>query len=365
MNEMILDFKQWFVLSEIGDDPIDTKRGSELFQDPAMECAMYILYRQAYDPVSARDREEDITHHMTTTGASRQDAEAQFPEKPAWSHREWTRPSGGGTRAPAWLFTGVFPNEQDLEVIRQAMQGGAAATPAAAPMESVMGGKAIIQQVADQLLPTLKMSYAGGLAWRDDKADSIKLTGLWGNNKIAKIRAGATVVHNANQSGKEIFTGADAALKEVIEKAETMMPSFHSKGKVPAPTLGLQQPPKEVIPLLYELLIQHPAAKGSGEWQGYNPETGGMYFQLSGSGKREKFIFGNRPMWKNAISKALQKAGVSSGKAMQAKQALQSGRFMATMAVTMINQALRKAIPGNWPDVSANGLLWLLGHLEC
>jgi len=36
------------------------------------------------------------------------------------------------------------------------------------------------------------------------------------------------------------------------------MPKFHKKGVVPSPTLGLETPPKDVIPLLYDMIISHP-----------------------------------------------------------------------------------------------------------
>lgn len=355
---MILEFKQWFVLNEIGDAAIETKRGSELFADPAMEAAMYVLYRHAYDPINKRDREEEIQHH-TSQGSSPEEAESMATTSPVgWSHGEWTKPSSGGTRSPKWIFTGVFPNQQDLETIRQMMQGGGGA-----PMEGA--NSQAVQRVADQIIqqgqPNFK--YAGGLSWRDDKPGSVKIVGMWGNSGMAKIQAASEVVHNANQKGLEIFTGADAALKQIIDSAEQKMPKFHAAGKTAAPTLGLTTPPKEVIPLLYDMLTQHPAAQGSGKWTGYNPETGGMKFQLSGSGEREKFVYGNKPMWKNGIGKALAKAGVSPSKAAQAKMALQGGGVMGNMAASMINQKLQQNFPGSGA-IPASGLLWLLNQME-
>ena len=354
---MMLDFKQWFVLSEIGEANIETKRGQELFADPAMEAAMYVCYRQAYDPVNKRDREEEIQHH-TKQGFSPDEAESRATTSAtAWSHGEWTYPSSGGTRAPEWIFTGVFPNEQDLNAIRQMMQNGH-------PMEA-WGNKnksnGQIQKIGDQIMQSGQpnMSYAGGLSWRDDNPGSIKIVGTWGNNGIAKMRGAAQVVTQANEKGLEIFTGADAQLKAMIDNAEKKMPAFHKKGIVPAPTLGLQSPPKEVIPLLYNILTNHPGARGSGQWTGHNPETGGMKYQLSGSGEREKFIFGNKPMWKSQIGKAFQ--GVNPQQLIQAKQALQAGGMMGTMAANMINQKLKQKFP-DAGDVPAAGLLWLLNQ---
>lgn len=356
---MILDFKQFFTLCEIGEGNIETKRGAELFGDPAMEAAMYIAYRQAYDPINKKDRDEEIAHH-TGQGLSPEEAERKATTSAtAWSHGEWTYPSSGGTRAPEWIFTGVFPNEQDLNTIRQMMGGGQ-------PMEAFGNRKnhsMQIQKIGDQIMQSgqLPMSYVGGLAWRDDNPGSIKIVGTWGNNGIAKMRGAAQVVSQANEKGLEIFTGADAQLKQMIDKAEKTMPSFHKKGLVPSPTLGLQSPPKEVIPLLYDILTNHPGARGSGSWTGYNPETGGMKYQLSGSGEREKFIFGNKPMWKSQIGKALQ--GVQPQQLAQAKQALQAGGMMGNMAANMINQRLQQRFP-NAGAVPASGLLWLLSQVE-
>jgi len=349
----ILDFKQWLVLTEIGESNIETKRGSELFADPAMEVAMYVLYRHSYDPINKRDREEEIKHHVSQ-GSSPDEAEGLAKTSAVgWSHGEWTKPSSGGTRSPKWIFTGTFPNEQDLNAIR-AMMG----------QSQGFGGNPQIQQIADQIIQTGQpsMQYAGGLSWRDDKPGSIKIVGTWGNNSIAKMRAAAQVINNANTKGLEVFTGADAQLRQMIDDAEKKMPKFHQKGIVPAPTLGLQTPPKEVIPLLYDMLTQHPAARGSGDWDGFNPETGGMYMNLSGTGRREKFVYGNKPMWKNGIGKALQKAGVTADKAGQARMALQSGGPMAGMAAQMINQKLKKIFP-NSNDIPASGLIWLLSQV--
>lgn len=352
----MLDFKQWFTICEIGEGNIETKRGADLFGDPAMETAMYITYRQAYDPVNKRDREEEIQHH-TTQGLSPEEADRKATTSAtAWSHGEWTRPASGGTRAPEWLFTGIFPNEQDLTAIREMMQSS--------PMEAWnnKAGNGQIQKIGDQIMQSgqLPMSYAGGLSWRDNNPGSIKIVGTWGNNGIAKMRGAAQVVTQANESGLEIFTGADAQLKQMIDNAEKKMPIFHKKGLVPAPTLGLQSPPKEVIPLLYDILTKHPGARGSGQWTGHNPETGGMKFQLSGSGEREKFIFGNKPMWKSQIGKALQ--GVNPQQLMQAKQALETGGMMGNMAANMINQKLKEKFP-NAGNIPASGLLWLLNQM--
>jgi hypothetical protein len=312
----MLFFREWLI-NEIGEGVMQTKHGSELFADPAMEIAMYMLYRQAYDSVSERD----------------------FGK--AWSIDQWKTPSAGGTRAPAWEFTGIFPNESDLQLIRNEMGDDA-------------------QETADKLIsagrPTL--SNCGGLSWRE-RPGMIKLTGMWGSNSFAKMRAGAEVVHHANTNGMEIFTGADAALKDIIEKAERVMPKFYKMGKVPSPTMGLETPPKEVIPLLYDIIAKNPSARGSGEWTGYNPNTGAMKFNLSGSGERDKFIYGNKLMWQKGISKALSSLGIGSGQIEMAKKALGAGGFMASMASHQINKALKNYYP-NVPEIPPSGLLWLL-----
>lgn len=317
-----MEFKNWFDLTELTTGELETVRGAQVFQNPALQVAMYMLYRQAYDSISE--------------GGS------------AWSHSEWTRPSTGGTRAPAWIFTGIFPNEAELSVIQQALEGNHD-----------------IQQVADQLLASGSpaLFQCGGVSYRDDKPGMIKLTGMWGKSSPAKMRAAAEIIHQANVTQKEIFTGADQALKNLIDKAEEKMPKFHQKGMVPAPSLGLSTPPKEVVPLLYDILVQNPAASSGGHWTGYNPETGGLKINLTGSGEREKFIYGNRQMWKNSVSKALAKSGVGPNQVAQAKQILSGGGMMANMAANQINKALQKSFPGA-ANVPASGLLWLLGAVE-
>lgn len=317
-----MEFRNWINLVELTTGELETVRGAQVFQNPALEVAMYMLYRQAYDSISE--------------GGS------------AWSHSEWTRPSTGGTRAPAWIFTGIFPNEAELSVIQQAL-----------------GESNDVQQVADQLLEAGNpaLFQCGGVSYRDDKPGMIKLTGMWGKSSPAKMRAAAQIIHQANVSQKEIFTGADAALKNLIDKAEEKMPKFHQKGIVPAPSLGLSTPPKEVIPLLYDILVKNPAASSGGHWQGYNPETGGLKINLTGTGEREKFIYGNKQLWKNSVSKALAKGGVGPDKVTQAKQFLSAGGMMGNMAANQINKVLQKSFPGS-AFVPASGLLWLLSAAE-
>jgi hypothetical protein len=352
-----MDFKQWMILSEVSDSTIATYRGAELFKDPAMEVAMYMLYRQAYDPISSADREEEINHHMTNHGIGREEAEGMAKSSgKAWSHGEWTKPSSGGTRSPEWVFSGIFPNESDLEIIRQSTQG-------------IQGyNKSAIQQIADQLLaagqPALK--ECGGLSYRDDSPEVIKLTGTWGANTTAKMRSAAAVIHKANTDGRQIFTGADSKLKELIDRANDPngpMGKFHKKGMVPSPTLGLSTPPKEVIPLLYDVIVSSPSANSGGQWTGYNADTGALKINLAGSGQREKFIYGNKPMWQKSITQALNKSGFSApAKLQQAKSALDAGGFMAQMASQQINKVLKQSFP-NAPDVPATGLSWLLNQV--
>ena len=338
-----MNFRKW-MLSELS-EVILTHKGSELFNNPAMEVAMYMLYRHAYDPISTADREEEINHHVSK-GVDRSDAESLAKSSgKAWSHREWTKPSGGGTRSPEWVFAGIFPSENDLQIIQQSLNGPT-------------------QQVADQLLASGQpsLSQCGGLSYRDDQPGVIKLTGMGGQNTTAKMRAAAEVIHKANTSGQEIFTGADSALKDLIDRAEGKMEKFHKRGIVPAPSLGLSTPPKEVMPLLYNVIVNNPAARSGGEWTGYNQNTGALKINLAGSGEREKFIYGNKQMWKNSITKALSKSGMTPEKAQEVKSYLSGGGFMAQMATSQINKTLKSSFP-NAPDVPTTGLIWLLNQL--
>jgi hypothetical protein len=312
-----------FILNEIGEQGIETRRGYDLLDDPAMEIAMYVLYRHAYDAVSARD----------------------FGQ--AWSFRSWKKPSTGGTRAPAWVFTGVFPTESDLEIIRQ-------------QIDSTEDVQTLAEKILSSGVPNL--SRYGGISWRDDKHGVIKLTGMWGTNNIAKLRAGAEIVHKANIENKEIFTGADSALKDLLNRAEKSMPRFHKMGMVPSPKLGLTTPPKEIVPLLYDIITSNPAASGGGSWTGINPETGALKYNLSGTGEREKFIYGNPTMWRNGISKALSKIGIQPEQIEMGKKALRAGGIMASMAASHMNKALRNYFP-NVSEISPLGLLWLLDHV--
>ncbi len=335
-----MDFKTWF-LREIGEGDLQKRKGSELFQDPAMEIAMYMLYRMAYDPVSARDYEDDVKSH----GSEEQAKSAGVKKGVAWSHSEWTYPSSGGTRSPEWTFYGIFPNEADLSVIRQ-VSGDVPAN---------------LQTVADQLLAQgePKMSYAGGLSYRT-LSDSVKLTGSWGGNgtgaTLAKMRAMTFVVHEAQVQGKEIFTGMDKHLKAMVDAMIPKLDKFHKKGIVPSPQLDLHTPPAEVVPLLYQIITNHPAASGGGSWKGYDADTGAMKYQLSGSGLRDKYAFGNSVMWKKQIQKMLQQSGI---KASMLGMAGAFGGGANPMVVGMVNQAIQKQMPSAKP-LGPTGVSWLL-----
>jgi hypothetical protein len=334
-----------FILQEMGEESIVTKRGSELFKDKAMEVAMYILYRQAYDPVAARDREEEITK-MMGSGRSREEAEnvARSPVQ-AWSIGEWKHPSGGGTRAPKWIFTGIIPKEEDLVIVRDHIQ------------------KFGVEDAVNELLKNkFFLSYCGGVSWRDDKEGQIKITGMWGINNFAKMRAGSEVVHTGNSKNLSILTGADEELKRTFEKSAKLMPKMYEKGMVSSPTFDLTTPPPEVVPLIYNMISQSPLAATGGTWKGFNPITGAFKVNLAGSGEREKYIFGNKALWANGFKKIIGKAGISPTLISMASVALKLGGLPAKMTAKKINKAIKEKIP-TAPDISVPGLVWITSQV--
>ena len=182
-------FNEWMILAEIGEEQIESKQGHDLFEDPAMEIAMYMLYRQAYDPISVADREEEINHHMTKHGVDRASAEKMSTSpSTAWSYRDWNY---SGNRAPSWKFCGTFPSESDLEIIRNHIKSY--------DNYGKYGNK--MQEIADELLEldSPSLSKCGGLSYRYGRHGMVKLTGMWGKNSIAKMRGAAEVIHLANQ----------------------------------------------------------------------------------------------------------------------------------------------------------------------
>jgi len=340
-----MEFKEWLTICEVGETDIETKRGSDLFQDKAMEIAMYISYRHAYDSVAKSHRDAEISRNVDTGMDQEQSEKSSKLPKTAWSYRDWTFPSSGGTRSPKWIFAGQFPEESELQIIRDRMESD----------------NTNVDEIAEELLTSRTfMKTCGGISYRDDKPGMIKLTGMWGKNNIAKMRAAVEVLHLANTKGLEIFTGADSALRAMIDKSERQLSKFHKRGLVPTNTLGIETPPKEVIPLLYSFLIKNPAASSGGEWMGYNADTGALKINLAGTGKAEKFIYGNKHMWKNSINKALEKSGVDVKMLKWAKTALKMPGI-GNVAAKKINGMLKKALP-TAPDVPRSGLLWLVNQ---
>lgn len=327
---MYLDFKSW-IIEEMGENiSVEKREGSEITSDPAMQTAMYVAYRLAYDPVAIRD------------GGDK-----------AWSHGEWTYPSGGGTRAPKWTFYGVFPNESDLNVIRQKLEQY----------------NDDIQKTADDILETKEpnMGYVGGVTYRL-RDDSVKLTGTFGAEdmraRMSKMFAFAHLVEDARKNNWEVFLGIDSHLRDMIEDAKKLMPKFFKRGLVPSKDLDLTPPPKDVAGLIYNIVSRNPNWKGSGEWKGFNKETGGMNFQLSGTGAVEKFVYGNAHMWKKHLQSALAKSGVTNNGAVQMamKTFAMTGMNPPGFVVKMVNDALKKQVP-DAPEITPEGVKWLLQRL--
>lgn len=308
---------------------IEKKEGSEITSDRSMEVAMYVAYRQAYDPVSQRDG-----------------------GKNAWSHEEWTQPNSGGTRAAKWTFYGVFPNQTDLAIIK----------------EKLAENNNNIQATADMILNTKEpnLRYVGGVTYRL-RDDSIKLTGTFGTEdmkaKMSKMIAFAHLVEDAKKNKWEVFLGIDSHLRDMIEDAKKIMPRLFKRDLVPSKDLDLIPPPKDVGALIYNMISKNPNWKGSGSWNGYNKETGGMNFELSGTGSVEKFIYGNAHMWKKNLQTILNKSGILDS--LPVKMAIKTLAMtgVPSFVVKMFNDALQKEMP-DAPPIGPEGVKWLLQRIR-
>lgn len=322
-------FQEWLVLKEIGETKIEKRDGKEIFSNPVMETAMYMAYRAAYDPIAQKDNKD--------------------PDAMAWGHGEWTRPAGGGTRAPAWTFYGSFPTDQELNIIGQELQKN--------------GGK--VEATVNSLLknnPGL-LSNVGGVTYRV-KGDGLKITGSYGVAKMPKMTAMAHLTHEADQQGLQIFLGVDKELKDMLDASQKLLPKLHQKGIVPTPQLAIAQPPKEVMPLLYNLVSKSDLARGSGDWQGYNPETGAFQFQLSGSGLRDKYIYANKHLWQKQLNSVLGQ-GVMSNPMLKPMIATYAGAGgdLPPMVVNMVNKTIQSKMP-NTPPLGQEGVKWLIQQVS-
>lgn len=217
-----------------------------------------------------------------------------------------------------------------------------------------------IQDLADAAIAAGKpeMKYAGGVSWQIVKPGLIRLTGMWGRSGIAKIRAAAEVTSKANAKNFRVFMGTDSVGRKLIYKAEKNMPTFHSKGLVPASYLGLFGPPKCLIPIIFEA-IAHSSIGRSGRWESFNPETGGLKIQITGSGQREKFILGNQQMWQSVIQQILKMAAITPEEAHVQGLALKAGGPMGKLVAAQINQKMREAFSNFADNIPRSALLWL------
>ena len=323
-----MNFKFW-ILNEISLSDISVEKldGSKLHADPALELAMYIAYRMTYDEI--------------TNGNS-------------WSHQEWTYPASGGTRAPHWIFYGTFPTQKDKDKLTEILEKN----------------NYNIQKAADYLLknPIINLKYVSGICYRIRNGKSIKMTGTYGSNfpsaKIAKMIAFSKLIEEAEDNNLEIFIGVDENIRNLIGSIKTMMPKLKEKGLVTKPELDLHEPPKDVAELIYNIVSNNPDYLGSGTWGGFNKETGGLKFDLSGTGFVEKFVFGNSALWKSQLIKALNNPELLNNSI--ARTFLDT--FKKTkikppqMIVNLINKAIKKYIP-NASDISADGIKWVLERL--
>jgi hypothetical protein len=317
----MLKFISWLAtLNEIKFEDLQEVHGYEA--SPEQMLGLYILYYQAYNS-------EGLT---------------------PWRYDDWA-----GIRAGNWTFLGVLPKVQDLSSLKAILvkhngdEQSAADEVFAGPDASMMG-------------------YAGGISYRDPDGKSFKITSSWGMNPIAKMRAAADLIKKANESEppREIFTAADNRLKQLIQNAEEKMPKLHAKGLVSVPSLGLSTPPKSLVPILYKAITRMPGASGHGTWTGFEPETGALKMNLKGAGDVKKFVFGNKALWKNHLTRELERTG-HLDKIMQAKKLIDGGGMLgwgAKKAVLLaINAAVAKMTEDPSVSVDEEGLMWLLSQV--
>lgn len=318
----MLKFTSWLsTLNEIKFEDLQEIHGYDASREQML--ALYILYYQAYS------------------------AEGLKP----WDYRNWS-----GIRATNWTFLGVLPKSEDVAKLK-------------AILEKNNGDP---QAAADEINASpdaSMMGYAGGISYRDPDGVSFKITSSWGTNPTAKMRAAADLIKMANESDppKEIFTAADDRLKELITNAEAKMPKLHARGLVSVPSLGLSTPPKSIVPVLYKAIVRMPGASGHGTWTGYDPNTGALKMNLQGAGDVQKFVFGNKALWKNHLTRELQKTG-HLDKILQAKKIINAGGLLAWGAkkalLLAINSAVAKMVGDPSISIDEEGLMWLLSQLD-
>ncbi len=322
LRGIMLKFSSWLTtLNEIKFEDLEEIHGYDA--SPEQMLGLYILYYQAYS------------------------AEGLKP----WSYYDWS-----GIRASNWTFLGVLPKTQDLSTLK-----------------AVLGKhRGDHQDAANEIIAgpdKNMMGYAGGISYRDPDGKSFKITSSWGTNPTAKMRAAADLIKKANESKppKEIFTAADDRLKDLITNAEAKMPKLHARGLVSVPSLGLSTPPKSLIPVLYRAIVRMPGASGHGTWTGFDPETGALRMNLQGAGDVEKFVFGNKALWKNHLGRELERSG-HLDKIMQAKKVIDGGGMLAWGAKKAVLLALNAAVAKMTGDssikVDEEGLMWLLKQLD-
>ena len=335
----MLYFKALLYLVEAAGEALEKKRGESFLNDPIMKAAMYLAYRASYDDVAKKDHQEAIQHSMMQ-GKSQEEAESENTFQPPWEVKDWIG-TDGVSRAPNWIFYGRFPNDQDLQIVGEQLKQ--------------FNGN--INDLANNT--NIKLPNVGGISYRDTRDGSVKMTGLWGWNSRAKMLAVANMTHEANQNNKPILTGADSQLMDMIKRSEPLISKLHEKdpAKVPSPTLGLSTPPKEVIPFLYDIIANSPAASGGGKWSGYN-DDGSLNFDLSGVGMRKKFILANKAMWSNQINQLLKKAGMNSNMLGYLKDSLRDPSS-ANMTTQMVNSKIQKMMPGVKP-LTPETLKWIV-----
>jgi len=317
----MIKFTHW-LLNEIKFDDLEETNGRESSQEKML--ALYILYYQAYS------------------------SEGLDP----WNYSDWI-----GGRASKWTFLGTLPRSPDLIILDKIL----------------LQHNGDSQSAANEVLSgpnKSMMAYAGGVSYRNtDQGRSYKITSSWGANPISKMRAAADLIKKANESNppKEIFTAADERLKELIQKAEDKMPALHKKGIVSVSSLGLSTPPKSLVPILYKAITNMSGASGNSTWNGFDSETGALKMHLHGTGDVKKFVFGNKALWKNSLTRELQKTGYLD-KILKAKEIIDGGGILGFGAKQVVLLAMNNALGNMAGDTSLkideDGLMWILKQID-
>jgi len=351
------------ILLEVA-EPTSSMNGRDLFKDPAMEVAMYLGYRHAYDPVAKKDAEHNMKRQLkkdhpdwTTEQIEMQIAQANIQAKP-WSHGQWTGKEAGLERATKWQFVGVFPKPEDLNIIREKLQ------------QNHGDIEATTEQCLIENEP--KLDYVGGITYNpkfdyDGKIKSVKMTGSFGNSKIAKGIALTNFIHEMDQQGVGVLTPADQELKEMLVKLDAggLLKKMHSQGVVTRPSTGLMKPPADLMPLIYKFLKDDSDMRGGGEIVGLDTEpespektepSNRLLMTLPGVGTVSKHIMANEPFWRKKISAAVNKMiGENQTLLKLAKNPL-TPKFLVT---TGVNNAIKNYVPDMKP-LSYDSIKWLL-----